>query len=249
MSSRKKNINQNNNKMILNVRVNKCLLFMFGVVCRRKYNLKTISKGFSLVLSVISENIQNEDFVYNIGRCDLSQYENDKKFSLNLNEIDFNLLNNIASNIGVSQSEAFRKIILFEVLNYFFIIPNINTVDFTTKKTNHGYTKFNFRVNKNLLESFMESYAINSGEKNITSALNDMVKQTVNDSKRQSKEIIVGLASQNTLNINNDYKYNFTISNKRYSDFIEACSCLGLNPNECLRKKIMLYIYNNKDKN
>lgn len=249
MGKHKKNVTQNNNKRTLNVRVNKNLLLMFSVVCKRKYNIKTISKGFSLILNTISENIKNEDFIFNVGRCDLSQYENDKKFSLNLNEVDMILLDNIASNLGVSQSDAFRKIILFEVLNYFFIIPNVNTVDYTIKKTEHGYTKFNFRVNRNLLELFMESYSINSGEDNITSALNDMIKQAINDSKRQSKEIVIGLASQNTSNINNDYKYNFTISNKRYSDFVVACSYLGLNPNECLRKKMMLYIHNNKDEN
>lgn len=247
MGKHKKNVAQSSNKTVLNVRVNKKLLLMFSVVCKRKYNVKTISKGFSLALNSISENIKEDDFVFNIARCDLSQYENDKKFSLSLNDFDMILLDKIASNLGTNQSDAFRKILLFEVLNCFFIVSNINTADFTTKKTEHGYTKFNFRVNKNLLELFMESYSINSGEDNVTSALNDMIKQAINDSKRYSKEVVIGLASQNTSNINNDYKYNFTISNKRYSDFVEACSHLGLTPNECLRKKIMLYIYNNKD--
>ena len=100
-----------------------------------------------------------------------------------------------------------------------------------------------------LLELFMESYSINAGEDNITSALNDMVKQVISDSKRHSKEVIIGLNSQQTSNINNDYKYNFKISNKRYSDFVNTCSILGLNANECLRKQIMLYIHNNKCKN
>lgn len=237
------------NKLTLNVRTNNQLLLMFSIVCKNKYNIKTISKGFSFVLNSISEHINNEDIIFNLSKCDLSQYENNKKFSLSLNQSDMLLLDNITSCLGVTQSDAFRKIILFEVLNYFCIIPNVNTVDYTTKKTEHGYTKFNFRVNKCLLELFMESYSINAGEDNITSALNDMVKQVISDSKRHSKEVIIELNSQQTSNINNDYKYNFKISNKRYSDFVKTCSILGLNANECLRKQIMLYIHNNKCKN
>ena len=80
MSKHRKNVAQNNDKLVLNVRVNKQLLFMFSVVCKRKYNAKTISKGFSLALNDLSANIKNDDFIFNIGGCDLSQYENEKKF-------------------------------------------------------------------------------------------------------------------------------------------------------------------------
>lgn len=232
-------------KVIFNIRLNKQLLSMFSIVCSNKYNIKTISKGFSLALNTLFHSFEYEDIIYNFSFCDLSPYENDKKFSLSLSTEDMLLLEKLSSNIGMDKSDIFRKIILFEICNYYFLVPNQNKIDFSKKSNNCGYTKFNFRFNKNTLDLFLQIYSEKTGEKNLTSALNNLIKNTISDSKRQSKEIIIGLTSQKNSDIVNDYKLNFTISNKRYSGFVSACSLLGISPHDCLRKKILLYIQEN----
>lgn len=249
MSKQRKNVTRkellimSNTKM--NFRVNSYLLSTFGYIGKNKYDMKSVSKFLKNRLHFYSDILSsNKDMSYDLATLGLSGHTLDKSYTISFQDGDLSCLKNISSRLGLSDAECLRKIITFEcsVWLNFFPQPKIDVSH--GRKSTSTYTKFRFRCDDEKIKTFMDVYSGLTGENSITSALNDLIKEIILEVKGENKQYILELVQQPTFCLKNDFKFNFTISNKRFDDFTYICSEIGITPQECLRKKIASYVAN-----
>ena len=227
----------------INVRLNKQFLFYYKTLGFYKYNIKTISKFFSISLhrySLINMNIN--EVALKLNSFNSVIIDNDKKFSMRISLEDLTLLEDLSKGMGLKMSDCLRKIIYLEVLESFMLAPKAPKDFQNSKESIDSFVKFNFRYNEDTLKLFFELYSQNTGEKNLTAALNDIAKNFIKNSKRNSKELVIKLSEKSPCNINNDFKYNFSMARNRYIDFKARCEDIGISYQEGLRKAIRIYI-------
>lgn len=239
----KKSSTKNMSDTTINIRLNKKFLFYYKIVGFQKYNIKTISKFFSISLhKYCSQNISISEIALKLNSFNSVNIENDKKFSMCISLDDFGLLDNISKRLGIKITDCLRKIIYLEVLENFMLVPAPTKEPLSSKTSSDSFVKFNFRYNEDTLRLFFDLYSKNTGEQNLTAALNDIARDFIKDSKRNSKELIIKLSKKSPCNIDNNFKYNFSMSKKRYIDFKTHCETIGISHQEGLRKAIKIYI-------
>lgn len=248
--SKRKNISK---YKAINIRVNAKLLEQFNLVCSKKYNITTTSKGFRLVIdNVLNSDIDEckDDIVKRFSKTDLSSYPSDKKSSVNLDDKSIHNLGLLSNLLGIKASDCINKLLLLEVLSNIHMAPFKPKNMLDSKKHSNGYTKFNLRCNRNVFDNFISLYFDITGESNKTSALNDLIKRSIANFKGDSSTYLNEISKEKPSQTANDYKYNFTIANRRYVDYVNLCNSFGISPQECLRKSMIIYIKkNNSDSN
>lgn len=228
---------------VFNIRLNKKFLFYYKTLGLKKYNIKTVSKFFSLSLKkYILHNTSINELALKLNSFNSVSIDNDKKFSMRISTEDLALLEELSMNLGLKITDCLRKLIYIEVLENFMLTPELSKIDLNLALSEDSFVKFYFRCNEDTIRSFLKLYSQNTGETNLTAALNDIARNFIKDYNRDSKELIIKLSKKSSCNINNDFKYNFSISKKRYLDFKTYCENIGIQHQECLRKAIKMYI-------
>lgn len=232
-------------KTKFNVRVNSSIIFLFSQIGFKSYGIKTISKFFANRLDYYLNCAKNNDISFDDFTLPTFNYYNlNKNYTISLDSVYFGKLKELSFILSISETECFRRIVNLVCFGNVFLFPQPN-VYYNNRVKNETYTKFRFSVNKELLSTYKALYNDLMLENNLTAALNDTIKNSLFKIKQKDSSFIENVLSEDMLNFKNDYKYNFTISNKRFDDFSLACESIGISPQECLRKSISFYV---KDK-
>lgn len=250
MSKQRKNIIKKESPMIsstkINFRVNSYFLSTFSYIGDNKFGIQSVSKFLKSRLHFYNAVLSsNKDKLYELATSGSSGRNLDKSYTISLKNEDLCCLKNLSSELQLSDAECLRKIISLECNLWLNLFPQPKSDVSCERKSNSTYTKFRFRCDNEKLKTFMDVYSCLTGENSITSALNDLIKEIILEVKGENKQYIYELVQQPIFHFKNDFKFNFTISNKRFDDFTYICSKIGVTPQECLRRKIACYIANN----
>lgn len=246
----KNNRNKNvliKNKVKVNFRVNSYILSGFKNIWSTKYSTNVLSKILLERIFYYNSVEFSDDLIYDISTCVSPCMPLDKICTISLSDEHLALIQNLSNKIGLDMTSFIRHIIYYESLNVLNLFPTPKEYCERERKVNCNYTKFRFSCNKDSLKRFISLYERYNNEGNLTAALNDMVKDSICSIKSQDTSYILDLINKQIYTPKNDYKYNFTISNKRFDDFSYFCSTIGISPQECLRRQIDKYISKYED--
>lgn len=232
-------------KIKFNVRVNSSILYLFCQIGANKYNIKTVSKFFIDRLDYYldrlgSSNVSSDEFIVPT----FNYYTLNKNYTIQLDYMYISKLKELSKALSISESECFRRVLMLVCFNNAFLMPQPFVYSYN-RAQDETYTKFRFSVSRELLSMYRELCSSLDFENNLTAALNDAIKESLYKIKKQDSSFLENILNEDTLNIKNDYKYNFKISNRRFKEFTLACESIGVSPQECLRKSISFYV---KDK-
>ena len=96
-----------------------------------------------------------------------------------------------------------------------------------------------------MLDDYLTCVSLITNENNVTVALNDAIESLVIKASRNDVGFIGKIINQSTKKYKNDYKYNFLVPKKILADFNIFSKQIGINPCECLRKILLVYILKN----
>lgn len=233
-------------KTKINVRVNSSLLYLFSQIGISKYNIKTVSKFFVNRLDcILGLTLKENFFSIDFNTPTLNYYKLNKIYTITIDNNVFKKLQKLSSKLNIDVVECFRRIISLTCLSEIYLFPQPNLNNMENRVKNDDYTKFRFGVNKEDLMMYKELFNKLECESNLTAALNTTIKSNISKLRNNDGHFLNTLLNEDIDTKKSDYKYNFTIPNKRFEDFYLACENIGVSPQECLRKSIALYIKDN----
>ncbi|XZH78577.1 hypothetical protein ACSW8S_17070 (plasmid) [Clostridium perfringens] len=247
---KKKNKKENTASTMYSVKVNDSVLNQFKAVYKN-LGFKTLTSACIWLINSFNNNIDSDSdtTLFDLSECNAFRYSCSKKINFRVKKDLILKFTNNANLVGLSDDECFRKLMILEIKKHYVTVePYFDLSEYVTSKSNYGVVDFGLRCNKEDLKKFLDIYEYIEKESSPTASLNDIVRQTIKLYRSDKKSLIYNLSSIPYPCVKNDYKYNFSVSNKRYLEFLKVCHNIGLAPTDCLRKSMEYYVRKNSEK-